>query len=149
MKNIILSTVLLVACSFSSSAKEKNINPKLLKDLSLSLKSCKNVNWIEKAEYKQANFIFNNRVASAFYSAADNELIGFGIEFNKADLPEAVTKAISSKYDASEVGEALIFITPEGYISYFVRVHKNNKDFVLKVTPSGHAAIYAKMPAAL
>lgn len=146
MKNIILSAALLVAFSISSFAKDKNANPGLLKDLSSTFRNATQVNWTDKAEYRQASFSFKNKTASAFYSSEDNELIGFGIEFKKADLPEEVTKAISNKYGNSQVGEAMIFITPDGFINYFVRVHQNNKDIVLKVTPSGRASVYANMP---
>ena len=146
MKNIILATLLLVAFGTTSFAKEKSVDPKLFKELSMALKNSTQVSWADKSQYRQARFNYKNTIASAFYSATDNELLGFGIEFNKTDLPEVVTEAIRDKYSDSEIGDAMIFIDAYGSINYFARVLKNNKELVLKITPNGNVSVFAKIP---
>ena len=88
MKNIILAATLLVALSSAAFAKEKNMDPKLYRDLSASLENSRQVCWIDKPEYRQGMFSFNNQTACAYYSANDNEFIGFGILCETTDLPE-------------------------------------------------------------
>jgi hypothetical protein len=145
MKKIILATALSVAFSIVSFAGEKDIDPKLLNDLATTLKNSTQVHWTSKAEYTKATFSFNNKTAFAFYDANDNELIGFGIQFNKTDLPEVVSDAIKNKYGDWAVIDAMIFIDTNGYINYFAQVQKNNKGFALKITPDGNVSIYAKI----
>lgn len=148
MKKTILATILLVAFSVASFAGGKDSDPKLLNDLTETLKYSRQVEWISKAAYNAAAFKFNDKTAFAFYDPNDNELIGFGMQFKKADLPGEVTDAIDKKYGDWEIVDAMTFIDVNGYINYFVQVQKNNKSLALKITPSGNLSIYAKMFAA-
>src|SRR3954447_5479506 len=145
MKNIILAATLLFAFSVASFAGGKDLNPKLLNDLTTTLKYSRDVQWISKASYNAAAFKFNDKTAFAFYDPNDNELIGFGMQFGKADLPEGVSDAIVKKYPDWKVMDAMTFIDVNGYSNYFVQVQKNNKNLALKITPSGNLSIYAKM----
>ena len=147
MKNIILAATLLVAFSSAAFAKEKNVDTKLLGDLSATLKNSTQVCWIDKVQYKQGMFRFNDKTACAYYSANDNELIGFGILFDKADLPGVVTDAIKNKYSDWEFVDAMIFIDTNGNVNYFVQVKKDNKYRALKITPNGNLSVYAKVVA--
>ena len=145
MKNIILAVTALVALSTASFAKEKDADLKLLRDLSYTLENSTNVNWTDKEEYKQAEFTFRNKTALAFYKQ-DNELIGFGIRYDKTNQPEIVTEAIKNRYSDWQVGDVIIFIDTEGSINYFAEVQKNNKRVALKITPNGKSSMYARMP---
>ena len=145
MKNKILVTTLLVALSMASFAKEKNMDSKLFRDLSSTLKNSQQVHWVIKDQYKQASFTFMNKTAAAFYNLESNELIGFRIQLNKTDLPQLMTEALKNKYNDWEVVDAITFIDAGGYVSYFAQVHKDNKNFVLKITPNGKLSIYARM----
>jgi hypothetical protein len=145
MKKIILATALLVAFSIASFAGGKDADRKLLNDLATTLKTSTQVHWINKAAYNAAAFNFNNKTAFAFYDPNDNELVGFGMKFEKADLPESVSDAINKKYGDWEVVDAIAFIDTNGYINYFAQVQKNNKSLALKITPNGSLSIYAKM----
>src|ERR687888_2550470 len=98
MKKIILATVVLVAFSITSFAGEKDVDLKLLKELETTLSHSIQVHWTSRAEYTKATFSFNNKTAFAFYTPNDNELIGFGIQFDKTDLPPAISDAIKNKY---------------------------------------------------
>jgi len=142
---MILAATLLVALTSSAFAKEKNMNLKLYRDLSASLENSRQISWITKPQYRQATFIFNNQTACAYYSANDDEFIGFGILHESTDLPETVTNAIKSKYGDWNVVDAMMFIDKNGYINYFVQVKKNDRDIALKITPTGRLSVYAKI----
>src|ERR1051325_5181688 len=98
MKKIILATALLVAFSIASFAGGRDVDPKLLKDLTETLKYSRQVEWISKASFNTAAFNFNNKTAFAFYDASDNELLGFGMQFKNEDLPADVSNAVNKKY---------------------------------------------------
>lgn len=145
MKNIILaSATLLFAFTSTYAAKDKKADRQLVKELLSSLKNSKQTQWIEKDQYKQTAFLFNNKAAYAFYSTT-NDLIGFGFAINQKDIPEIVTEALNAKYSDWAVMEAMTFIEANGDNNYFVRVKKNNKQLALKITPDGKMKIYAKM----
>lgn len=146
MKNIILSATLLLALSSATFAGNRNADPSLLKDLSSTFNKSKQVSWESKPEYKQASFSFKNTIASAFYSADENELIGFGIQFKANDLPEGISNIIKNKYSDWNITDALMFIDPSGNIDYYTEVTKNGKKMVLKINPSGRIGFYASMP---
>ena len=146
MKNIILSATLLLALSSATFAGTRNADPSLVKDLSSTLKKSPQVSWENKSKYKQASFSFKNKTASAFYSADENELIGFGIQFKANDLPEDIADIIKNKYKDWNVTDAIMFIDPSGNIDYYAEATKNNKRIVLKINPSGRIGFYANMP---
>jgi len=146
MKNIILATTLLVAFSTASFAKEKNVDPKLLRELATTLKNSTKVEWTAKDQYRQAAFSFRNQTAIAFYTENDDELIGFGIRYTKKTLPAIITEAMKNKYSDWEVVDAIIFVDAEGNINYFADVQKNNTRLALKIMPNGKLSLYAKMP---
>jgi len=148
MKKILLATTLLVAFSIASFAGGKDFDPKLLNDLTTTLQYSRQVEWISKAAYNAAAFKFNDKTAFAFYDPSDNALVGFGMQFKKADLPAEISDAVDKKYGDWNVVDAMTFIDVDGYINYFVQVQKNNKSLALKITPSGNLSIYAKMFAA-
>ncbi len=146
MKNIILSTALLLALSSATFAGTKNEDPSLVKDLTSTLQKSAQVSWENKYQFKQASFSFKNKTASAFYSADENELLGFGIQFKANDLPEDITSLIKNKYNDWKITDALMFIDPSGNIDYYTAVTKNNKKMVLKVNPAGRIGFFANMP---
>jgi hypothetical protein len=145
MKNKLLVTTLLVALSITSFAKEKNVDSRLFRDLSSTLKNSPQVQWTIKNQYKQAAFSFRNKTAAAYYNLETNDLIGFRIQLNKTDLPQVISEALKNKYNDWEVVDAITFIDAGGYVNYFAQVHKDNKNFVLKITPNGKLSIYARM----
>src|SRR6266542_1354662 len=145
MKKIILATAISVAFSIAAFAGEKDNDPQLLKDLTTTLRSSIQVHWTSKAEYTKATFNFNDKTAFAFYDPNDNELIGFGIQSDKTDLPQVISDAIKNKYGDWAVVDAMTFIDTQGYINYFVQVEKNNKDLALKISPAGHVSTYGKI----
>ena len=144
MKKIILAASLLIALSSTAFTKDKNFNPGLLKDLSSTFKNSTQVGWINKQEYKQAMFKFQNQTACAFYTQDNNELIGFGILFEKTALPQAVTDAVKNKYANWEFVDAMMFVDTNGSVNYFMQVKNNNKVRALKITPGGNVSVYAK-----
>jgi opacity protein-like surface antigen len=144
MKKIILATVLLVAISITSFAGEKDVDVKLLNDLTTTLKSSVQVHWTNKDDFSKAAFKFNDKTAYAFYRADNNELIGFAVQFNKEDLPAIVSEAFTSKYSDWELKDAIIFIDHNGYINYYAQVEKDKKGLNLKITPNGTVSVYNK-----
>jgi hypothetical protein len=144
MKNIILAT-LSVAFSIASFAGEKDSDRKLLKDLGTTLNNSIQVHWTSKADYTKATFSFNNKTAFAFYYPNENDLIGFGIQSDKTDLPAAIADAVKNKYGDWAVVDAMTFIDTQGYLNYFVQVEKNKKNLALKITPAGRVSICGKI----
>jgi len=144
MKNIILAASLLIALGSTAFTKDKNTNIGLLKDLSSTFKKSTEVCWINKQEYKEAMFKFNEQTACALYRQDNNELIGFGILFEKTELPQVVTDAVNNNYAGWEFVDAMMFVDTNGNVNYFMQVKNNNKVRALKITPGGELSIYAK-----
>ena len=145
MKNIILATAtVLFAFSSTYAANDKKADRQLVKDLSTSFNSSKQTQWVEKGQYKQAAFLFNNKAAYAFYSAT-NDLIGFGMQINSESMPDVITDALKTKYSDWSVVDAINFIDTDGNNNYYVRVKKNNRQLALKITPRGKASIFSRM----
>lgn len=144
MKKAILATVVLVVLSLSSFAGGKNEDRKLLSDLQAALKSSTQVQWVSKADYNRATFMFNGKVVAACYDQYDDHLIGFSIHFAQTDLPKEVAEAISKKYSDWSVVDAILFIDSDAYVNYFVQVQKGKSNLALKII-NGKASIYSKM----
>ena len=145
MKKIILAASLLIAIGSTAFAKGKNGNPDLLNDLSLTFKSSTEVSWINKSEYKEAMFKFQNQIACAFYTKDNSELIGFGILYEKAGLPQIVNDAVKIKYANWDFVDAMMFVDTDGNVNYFMQVKNNDKIRALKITPDGNVSVYAKV----
>ena len=143
MKTIILATSLLIAVS-STAFTNKNVNIDLLKDLSSTFKKSTQVCWINKQQYNEAMFKFEDQTACAFYKQDNNELIGFGILLEKAALPQLVTDAINNNYAGWEFVDAMMFVDTDGNVNYFMQVKSSNKVRALKITPGGTLSVYVK-----
>src|SRR5438045_7051836 len=98
MKKTILATALLVALTTAAFAGEKDVDKKLLNDLTTALKKSTEGNWTDKTNYTQFTFNFNGKTAGAYYDPNSNELLGFGIHFTQGDLPQFISDAIKKKY---------------------------------------------------
>jgi len=144
MKNIILAASLLIALSSSAFAKDKNVNPDLLNDLTLTFGKSTQISWINKPQYKEAMFKFKNQTACAFYTD-NNELIGFAILYEKTALPQIVTDAVKVNYADWDFIDAMLFVDTDGNLNYFMQVKNDNKIRALKITPDGYVSIYAKV----
>ena len=145
MKNIILAASLLIALSSSAFAKDKNVNPDLLNDLSLTFKESKQICWVDKPQYKEAMFQFQNQTACAFYTRENHELIGFGILYEQNELPQVVNSAVKVNYADWDFVDAMLFVDNDGNVNYFMQVKNNDKVRVLKITPDGNVSVYAKI----
>lgn len=143
MKKIILAASLLIA--LSSFTKDKNANTDLLNDLSSTFRKSTQVCWIDKPQYKEAMFKFQNQTACAFYTYDNHELIGFGILFEKTELPAVVTNSVNDNYANWDFVDAMLFIDTDGNVNYFIQVKNNNKIRALKITPDGDVSVYAKI----
>ena len=144
MKNIILAASLLIALSSSAFAKDKNVNPDLLNDLTLTFGESTQISWINKPQYKEAMFKFKNQTACAFYTD-NNELIGFGILYEKTALPQVVTDAVNNSYAGWDFVDAMLYVDTDGNVNYFMQVKNNKKIRALKITPGGTVSIYARI----
>jgi len=144
MKKTIFATALLVALSAAAFAGEKNIDKKLLNDLTVALKDSRIGEWTDKADYTQFTFNFNGKAAAAYYDE-NNELLGFGIHFTQADLPQFITDAVKKKYNDWAIADAMVFINEDGYVNYFAHVKKDKANIALNITTAGEVSIYSKM----
>ncbi len=145
MKKIILAITLLVALSTASFASGNKADKKLLNDLTTTLKSSSNVQWYSTADYNRATFSFNGKPVFAFYYPDEDKLLGFSIHLTQSELPKEVLDAISKKYSAWSIVDAMLFINEFGRINYFAQVKRNKINLALQVI-NGHAFIYSKMP---
>jgi hypothetical protein len=145
MKNIIIAASLLIALSSTAFTKDKNVNTDLLKDLTSTFKKSTDVCWMDKPQYKEAMFKFKNQIACAFYNKENNDLIGFGILFEKAALPQVVTDAVKKDYANWDFVDAMMFVDTDGNVNYFMQVKNNKKIRALKITPGGTVSIYARI----
>ena len=145
MKKIILAASLLIALSSSAFTKDKNVNPNLLNDLSLTFRESTQVSWIDKPEYKEAMFKFQNQIACAFYTKDNNELIGYGILFEETGLPQVVTDAVKNSYAGWDFVDAMLFVDTDGNVNYFMQVKNDNRIRALKITPDGDVSVFAKI----
>ena len=145
MKKIILAASLLIALSSTAFTTDKNVNTDLLKDLSSTFKKSTDICWMDKPQYKEAMFKFKNQIACAFYTQENNELIGFGILFEKAALPQVVTDAVKKDYANWDFVDAMMFVDTDGNVNYFMQVKNNKKIRALKITPGGNVSVYARI----
>ncbi len=145
MKKIILAASLLIALSSATFAKDKNVNPNLFNDLTLTFRESTQVSWINKPQYKEAMFKFQNQTACAFYTKDNNELIGFGILYEKTALPQVVTDAVNNSYAGWDFVDAMLYVDTDGNVNYFMQVKNNDKIRVLQITPDGYVSVYAKV----
>jgi len=146
MKKTILATALLVALTTAAFAGEKDVNKKLLTDLTTALKKSTEGNWMSKANYTQFTFDFNGKAAAAYYDLNNDELLGFGIHFTQTDLPQFVSDAIKKKYNDWLINDAMVFIDENGYVNYFAQVTQNKANIALKITTDGQVSIFSKIP---
>ena len=100
MKKIILATAFLFALAVSSFGKDigKDVDTKLLKDLTTAFKNSPDVQWSEIDNYLKAAFSFNGKEAYAFYTPDKVELVGFCILVDKEDLNLLTLNTIKEKY---------------------------------------------------
>jgi hypothetical protein len=145
MKKTIFATALLIALSTAAFAAEKNVDKKLLNDLTTALRNLPEGKWTDKAEYSQVTFNFNSKIAAAYYDPNNNELLGFGIRFTQPDLPQFISDAIKKKYSDWLIADAMAFIDNNGYVNYFVQARKDKANVALKITTDGQVSIYSKM----
>ncbi len=144
MKNIIIAASLLIALSTTAFTTDKNVNTDLLKDLSSTFKQSTQVGWINKEQYKEAMFKFKNQIACAFYTQDNNELIGFGILYEKSALPQVITDAVKDNYADWEFVDAMMFVDTDGNVNYFMQVKNNTRVRALKITPGGNVSVFAR-----
>jgi hypothetical protein len=146
MKKTILATALLVALSTTAFAGEKDVDKKLLNDLTTALKKSTEGEWTGKANYTQFTFSFNGKPAAAYYDLNSNELLGFGIHFSQTDLPQFISDAIKKKYNDWSFADAMVFIDESGYVNYFAQVTRDKANVALKITTDGKVSIFSKIP---
>ena len=146
MKKTIFVTALLVALSTAAFASGKDVDKKLLADLTTALKKSTEGNWMSKANYTQFTFDFNGKAAAAYYDLNNDELLGFGIHFTQTDLPQFVSDAIKKKYNDWLINDAMVFIDENGYVNYFAQVTQNKANIALKITTDGQVSIFSKIP---
>jgi len=144
MKNILLTTALLITASISSFA-ENNGNQKMLKELSAALRKSEQIAWCNKAEFRQATFKYNDKVVNAFYTLDDNELIGYGIYLSKEEVPEMIKTAIKNKYGGKEYSNIMMLIDSAGLINYYIETNINKTNVVVRITSQGKASVYKKL----
>jgi hypothetical protein len=145
MKKIILAVAFLFALAVSSFGKD--VDNKLLKDLTAAFKNSPNVQWSEIDNYLKAAFSFNGKEAYAFYTPDKVELIGFCIIVDKEDLNQLSLNAIKEKYPDWVIVEAIMIIDAKANSDYFYHVRKKNRDlaFKVKINKNGKSNIYSKI----
>jgi len=145
MKKIILATAFLFALAISSFGKD--VDTKLLKDLTATFKNSPNVQWSEIDNYLKAAFSFNGKEAYAFYTPDKVKLIGFCIVVDKEDLDPLSLNAINEKYPDWGIVEAIMIIDAKANSDFFYHVRKQNKDlaFKVKTDKNGKSNIYEKI----
>jgi len=145
MKKILLATAFIFTTAISSFGKD--VDTKLLKDLTAALKSSPDVQWSEIDHYVKAAFSFNGKEAYAFYTPDKVELVGFCILVDKEDLNPLFLNAINKKYPDEAVVEAIMVIDAKAYSEYFYHIKKENKDFAVKVkiSKNGKPNIYGRI----
>jgi hypothetical protein len=143
MKKIILATALLVALSVSSFAKD--VDNKLLTDLTTALRIAPHVQWVTTDSYRRAAFNFNGKNTYAYFKLDDEELIGFSIHLTEGDLPKASLHTIQEKYPDWKIVETILFIDGSAEANYFARIRKGNKDIAVKIATEWKIDIFNNM----
>ena len=145
MKKIILAVAFLFALAVSSFGKD--VDNKMLKDLTAAFKNSPNVQWSEIDNYLKASFSFNGKEAYAFYTPDKVELIGFCIIVDKVDLNPLSVNAIKEKYPDWGIVEAIMIIDEKAYSDYFYHLRKDSKNLAVKVkiSKNGKSNIYDKV----
>jgi hypothetical protein len=143
MKKIILATVLLVTTTFSAFAKD--VDTKLLKELTIALKTSPDVQWSTTDSYTRAAFRYNGKEVYAFYDV-DEALIGFSIHVDQQDLPPSFVRTVEQKYAGWSIVETIMFIDAKADSGYFYQLKKDNKNLAVKAYRNGRIEILSKFP---
>lgn len=131
MKKILTTAILFIALAATAFAADKN--KKLLKELTETLKSSKQVSWTATETHKKASFEFNGQTVVAYYTAEDDELVGYSIHLSISDLSKTTVDAIAKKYPDWSITETIMFIDDDGNTNNFVQLTKGKKNIAVKV----------------
>ena len=144
MKKIILATVLLVTSTFSVFAKD--IDNKLLKELTTALKTSPVVQWSKTENYLRAAFNYNGKDVYAFYDVDNETLIGFSLHVDQQDLPPSFIRTVEEKYPGWSIVETILFIDAKADSNYFYLLKKDNKNLAVKAYGNGEIQILTRFP---
>src|SRR3954465_4694295 len=143
MKKLILSTILLLALTFTTFAGEKNSNKQLLNDLTKAMNSSSSTKWITENNNKRVTFNFNGRYVSACFYQED-EFVGFSVPILSTELSSKIAETIAKKFKYWKISDAILFIDNSGDTNYFVQVERNSSKLALKVSLNGQTSIFSK-----
>jgi hypothetical protein len=131
-----LSMLLTVGLSAALAGDETNVDPRVLNTFKKEFASAENVTWRSSDNYLVATFSFNRQWISAYFNE-EGALLGTARNLVFSQLPIAVMKEVTNRYDLSNVSGIFEF-NEEGESSYYMQVKKEDKKFLVRVSSTGN-----------
>lgn len=136
MKRILVTlTILFSLVSLSSFADEVKVSPIVLESFQSSFKNATEVDWSVKDNYFKVAFAMNGQYITAFYAAADGQLIGVTRNISSIQLPISLQANLKKNYEAYWISD-LFEVANEQGTSYYVTLENADTKFVLKSSGS-------------
>ena len=146
MKRFILAIALILSMALVSSAKANNENDYLIKSLTAALQNAKTTYNHNANSFSITSFEFNGNTVNAYYDAATNDLLGFGIPVQSENFPAGAIKNLQHKYRGCSIVTQMMFVDTDGYCTVYVSLARPGKaSVVVALTAAGKAHYLCKM----
>jgi hypothetical protein len=143
MKNLLLSTLLLVSITTGAFATgESNISYFILNTFKHDFRDATNVNWIARADYSKASFLYKNQKMEVFYNSAGQRLaVSKSIQLD--ELPVGAKRAFAKKFEGYTVKEAILYEGTDEE-SYYVSAENDKEKVIIKIGQNEQLTFFQK-----
>ncbi|MGB4775262.1 MAG: hypothetical protein WBP45_08820 [Daejeonella sp.] len=146
MKKLLIATGLALTTALSSFAAPlgpTGIDASILSSFSGKFLSAENVQWVQRPDYTEAKFTWQNQLMQAFYST-EGEIIAVSRKIKYENLPLTALMAIEERYAGYTNDETIEMNSTEDGLRYYVSIKNQSKKIILKITPQGELSIFKK-----
>ncbi|HWJ91482.1 MAG TPA: hypothetical protein VNR87_10245 [Flavisolibacter sp.] len=143
MKRLILVlTLSLSFISFSSFAKEIDVNTSVLESFNSTFKNATEVSWTTVDSYYKANFAFNGQYISAFYDA-EGHMVAISRNITTGQLPLGLQFALKKDYSNLWISDLFEISGDEGTY-YCITLETGDTKIILKSIGSSTWTVFKK-----
>lgn len=140
MKTIVSMLLLAICFTTTAMAQKTHVPAAVTKAFNSKFPAAKEVKWgKESAKEYEAEFKLNGNNVSANFKT-DGSWVETETEINVADMPAAVTAAITKKYPGATISMAEKTEQPGGKVLYETAIKVNGKKKSVELNPDGSFA---------
>jgi len=144
LATIFAATAMLFSTSaFAGETNETKATVKVEKSFQKDFSKASNISWEKSNNVYIAHFDVNNVKIEAAYNE-DGELVATSRKFEAADLPLAVSLAISKQYPGYDMAQTGEEITYERQTNYYINVGNDKEVLKLKCAVNGEISVDKK-----